>query len=980
MRLNYDLRRRRTIVFILVFVMLAAVMWTGSSFAALTAGKSGKSTWVYMGAGKDGKAYKSVNTGNKQPRYTVKVGGGSYVGYCINPDKGWGTGTKMTARSFEVSKALSKIPKQRQELLSYVLLYGFNKGKSAPFGNSNDYYAATQALVWQVLQGNVIMNEEGDWTQNSTSDKKYKLIKGHSYGVKCYNHIKQEISKHVKCASFASRTEDETTAKVMKYNYKTKRWSISQEDSVKGNYLKKVGGSRELSMNRSGYKYTFATGEAGNYKAVLMNDRNYGTGQSAMVFDSSNSGIQSVALGATDMKKFYAVFTTEKEGHGKIVKIDEKGNRMAGFSFRITCDENGYDETLTTDDNGEISVVLFPGEYIVNEVLTSEQLKDKWNQAEPVKLIVKEGETSVVEIKNTRDKSASLKIIKQNSDGGPCGGFKFRVEGILDDAESLTEEKIISSVNPQYSDEDYKVKEWFIEDKDVIDHINRDAAAGKRGGYIVKIAGKAVLVNKDNEKVSDSTESTESKTDSSDGNTGDSGDRKDGDEDSNKHPSEETKAKPDSIELQLEAMVKLRGVKDDKKEPVKKNQNGIISRDFTWNGGATVLNKVYETDSDGIIAIKNVAYGTYTITEEMNEHQKKRYSEPKSQKVKIDENNQTDIMPFVFENMAKEGRVKVIKKSLDGQIADVSFKITGTTAWGERATDVIGVTDADGIADFGYLPAGDYTVEEINVDLEKYDPVQPQKFKITGDEKADSVIELKFENIRKSDLLISKKDAVTGGELAGAKLQLIDKETGEIIDEWISGNEPHLIKGLRYGQVVILKELLPPVIVTDAKRGYMNSEGKYVTGFDKAEKIEITVGSVEKAVMVDEPTQVVVSKRDDKTSKYLAGAILNIIDPESNEMIHEWVTTDEPHVIEGLVKGKRYVVKEVKAPMGYELAEDVSFVPGKDNEIVIIDKPSISAAVKTGDNTRMWIPVAAGMICLLSIGIATLLIITRRRR
>ena len=50
---------------ILVFVMLLSAMLTASSFAALTAGKSGTSTWVYMGAGKDGKAYLSTNTGNK---------------------------------------------------------------------------------------------------------------------------------------------------------------------------------------------------------------------------------------------------------------------------------------------------------------------------------------------------------------------------------------------------------------------------------------------------------------------------------------------------------------------------------------------------------------------------------------------------------------------------------------------------------------------------------------------------------------------------------------------------------------------------------------------------------------------------------------------------------------------------------------------------------------------------------------------------
>lgn len=953
---------------ILVFVMLLSAMWTASSFAALTAGKSGTSTWVYMGSGKDGKAYLSTNTGNKQPKYTVKAGGTSYVGYCINPDKGWGSGTRMTSRSYAGSKAVSSMSSARKELLSYVLLYGYNSGKSAPYGNTNDYYAATQVLVWQVIKGHAVMSDKGIWTVSDTSDKYYKLIKNHSYGIKCYNNIKNEISKHVKSASFVAESESAAKVIPMKYNYKTGRWTASVEDTSGGNYLKKTAGTKSLAMNRSGYKYIFSADEEGDYKAVLMNDRNYGTGQSAMVFDSSDSGTQSVALGATDTKMFYALFSTEKEGNGTIVKTDENKRPMSGFSFRVTCDDNGYDKTHITDDNGEINVKLFPGEYTVQEILTAEQIKDRWNQAEPVKLTVREGETSRAEVMNTLDRSASLKIIKKNSDGGPLGGFKFRVQGVLRNSKTISEDEIIKRAAPKLLDEDYLVNSWTIDNKEIVDHINEAAAAGKKGGYIVKLSAEAKLISKEEPALQTSAIAD----------AGDDADYATAASDEDSAGSTEEKGKAESIRLNLEVTVKLRAVDDNVNEPVRKNQNGITSYDFTWNGAASIYDKTFETNDEGVISINSIAYGDYTVSEEMTESQQARYKSPESQKVTVDEKNQDSIQPFVFENKARETKVKVIKKSLDGSIADITFKITGTTAWGEKIDDIAAVTDGEGVADFGYLPAGQYKVEEVNVDLEKYDPVPAQSFKISGDEK--DVISLEFENIRRTDLEISKENGTTGSELEGALLRLTDKETGEVIDEWISGKEPHVIKGLKYGRKLILQELMPPVVETDDKRGFINSEGKYVTGFAKAEQIEITAGSQEKVVMVDEPTQVVICKKDETTMKLLKDAILSIVDPETGEVIHEWVTTEEPHIVEGLIEGRKYILREDKAPTGYEKARDVQFVAGEDNEVVMVDKQSVVVSVKTGDDTPYWLPLAMGLICLAAAAGAVAAVMVRRSK
>lgn len=57
---------------------------------------------------------------------------------------------------------------------------------------------------------------------------------------------------------------------------------------------------------------------------------------------------------------------------------------------------------------------------------------------------------------------------------------------------------------------------------------------------------------------------------------------------------------------------------------------------------------------------------------------------------------------------------------------------------------------------------------------------------------------------------ISKVDIADGEELEGATIQLIDKETGEVVEEWTSTNEAHEVTGLTTGKTYILRETVSP--------------------------------------------------------------------------------------------------------------------------------------------------------------------------
>lgn len=216
------------------------------------------------------------------------------------------------------------------------------------------------------------------------------------------------------------------------------------------------------------------------------------------------------------------------------------------------------------------------------------------------------------------------------------------------------------------------------------------------------------------------------------------------------------------------------------------------------------------------------------------------------------------------------------------------------------------------------------------------------------------------EEVKKIEMLdditkveISKKDITNGKELSGAQLTLFDKDNN-VIETWISTDKPHMIQGLSVGETYRLHEDLAPL------------------GFVKASDIEFTVqdsGEVQKIEMVDDITRVEISKQDITNGKELSGAKLQIIDSQ-NKIIHEWISTDKPELFEKLPAGE-YILREISAPRGYEIAEDVKFTVSETSEIqkvVMKDALTPKAEVlKTGDYTSIgaWLLMIGTAVCVL---------------
>lgn len=77
--------------------------------------------------------------------------------------------------------------------------------------------------------------------------------------------------------------------------------------------------------------------------------------------------------------------------------------------------------------------------------------------------------------------------------------------------------------------------------------------------------------------------------------------------------------------------------------------------------------------------------------------------------------------------------------------------------------------------------------------------------------------------------------------------------------------------------------------------------------------------------------QVVISKTDITTGEELEGAKLIITDTNGN-IVDAWTSTKEPHIASGLIEGQKYVLTEVQAPYGFEIAESITFVVSGDKQ------------------------------------------------
>lgn len=184
----------------------------------------------------------------------------------------------------------------------------------------------------------------------------------------------------------------------------------------------------------------------------------------------------------------------------------------------------------------------------------------------------------------------------------------------------------------------------------------------------------------------------------------------------------------------------------------------------------------------------------------------------------------------------------------------------------------------------------------------------------------------------------------------------------------INGDETtHLVRGLMQDASYLLREV-------EAPSGYALSK----------EVAEFTVEDKDVSLSLENQiTKVEISKQDITTQKELPGASLKVFDDENN-LIDEWVSTTEPHLIKGLEVGKEYRLVEVIAPDGYKIANDVTFKvedTGEVQQVIMYDEllPT-SGGAKTGDNSNISVIATTAILSGLGVITSGLYVCSRKKK
>ena len=328
-----------------------------------------------------------------------------------------------------------------------------------------------------------------------------------------------------------------------------------------------------------------------------------------------------------------------------------------------------------------------------------------------------------------------------------------------------------------------------------------------------------------------------------------------------------------------------------------------------------------------------------------------------------------------FVNELKRGKVEGIKvNESDEPLENALFGLfaVDTAEFTSENAYMTAVSDENGYFEFDEIPYGEYIVREIEA---------PTGYILSGESYPVTVCEdgetITIRTVNKPITVEVSKVDVYGEELIGADMQL-ENADGEIIDEWISDGTNHIVTELPAGDYT-LKEIAAPdgyVIATDIEFEV------FADGTIKIRNVDSTAISEDGnplIVMVDDTTKVKISKRDITTDKELPGATLQIIDEDGN-VVEEWVSADEAHLVEGkLIAGKEYTLREIIAPDGYEIANEIKFTVNADGsvtEVVMYDELTPKTTTPyTGDNHSDF--AAFAMLGTASVIIA-ILIITKK--
>ena len=284
--------------------------------------------------------------------------------------------------------------------------------------------------------------------------------------------------------------------------------------------------------------------------------------------------------------------------------------------------------------------------------------------------------------------------------------------------------------------------------------------------------------------------------------------------------------------------------------------------------------------------------------------------------------NHDDLSGIGFTLTAKEDIIDPADGSVLVKAGEQAVRLTGDRNNPYEKVNEIFV-DAEGNATVTNLPLGKYTLTETTVPdgIVKSGP-KDIEFTQEKDNVEKAEYEVTEEINNKVTKVTVKKTDVAGAEIAGAKMSVTDKETGDTVVEWTSEEGKDFnIEGLTIGKIYTLNEDLSPL------------------GYVKASSIDFTVdetGAVTEQTMID---KILTVRKVDMCGSNVEGAQITIYNTDEEEnkiedsIVDQWTTEKgKHHDANNLEVGKTYIASETVVPAGYAKAPDYKFTVADDKK------------------------------------------------
>ena len=376
---------------------------------------------------------------------------------------------------------------------------------------------------------------------------------------------------------------------------------------------------------------------------------------------------------------------------------------------------------------------------------------------------------------------------------------------------------------------------------------------------------------------------------------------------------------------------------------------GLYAKENIGSLAAGSMIDVANPDKDGNVVFEDVPAGKFYIKEvnslngyELNETE---YEVESSYVKDLDEDIVEDLdEPIVNKPNSSTTVLVKVDEHTGEKLPGVQFKLWKVYSDGSKELVMndgadVWITDENGEIHVPGLDDGNYEWEEVET-LPGYID-EGTKIQISVGE--DSNVEVTVGN-HPSEMSFIKIDAETGKPVHGAKMALLHEngdpvkvnDSGYVVHDpeaaathgdanWISGDHPHVIRGLEVGKTYQLVELEAP------------------EGYAQAKPVVFTVDNVvglQLSSMNNKFTDVRVIKRDWSSGEPVHGATLEIREVDKDGIVGDiavdkvtgkpvvWTTgpgLEDGFIIRGLKVGQLYEVVETQVPEGYlPQSEDIT--------------------------------------------------------